>query len=113
LAAECDRLQIHAKELADCDPAELEAARNELIEAEEDIKSKETAIADLVRELRETEKSIEEATLQKQQALHEMHEAEKIREECRGWTTAEITCLKGKILRAIRQATLHGPKANL
>ncbi|RYP65994.1 hypothetical protein DL771_008041 [Monosporascus sp. 5C6A] len=97
LQTEHDNLEAIAQELADCDPEDLEAARADLTEVDADVRAKMQKIEELHQQLVETEASIGEMTEKKQECLADIHEAEKIREECRGWTSNEIRSLKAKV----------------
>ncbi|RYP07168.1 hypothetical protein DL765_009242 [Monosporascus sp. GIB2] len=94
LQTEHDNLQAIAQELADCDPEDLEAARTDLTEVDADVRAKMQKIEELHQQLVETEANIGEMTEKKHECLADIHEAEKIREECRGWTSNEISSLK-------------------
>lgn len=95
LQAEHDNLQSIAQELADCDPEDLQAARTDLSEIDADVRAKRQKIEELQQQLSETEESVSHLSQKKQECLADIEEAEKIREECRGWTSKEITSLKG------------------
>ncbi|RYP41850.1 hypothetical protein DL767_000679 [Monosporascus sp. MG133] len=97
LQTEHDNLQAIAQELADCDPEDLEAARADLTEVDADVRAKMRKIEELHQQLTETEAAIGEMTERKQECLADIQEAEKIREECRGWTSNEISSLKAKV----------------
>lgn len=88
-------LQSATEELANCDQAELSEARQQLIAVDADIEAKKSMIAELQRQLQGKEAEIATATERKQLCLGEIREAEKIREDCRGWTSTEISQLKG------------------
>ncbi|TVY89159.1 Kinetochore protein, partial [Lachnellula willkommii] len=90
-------LQAAAEELANCDPEELSNARQELISVDAEVEEKKRLIADLRKQLQGKEAEIESGVEKKQAWLEEIREAEKIREECRGWTSTEISALKGKV----------------
>jgi len=96
LAKEHSKLEQYAHELADCDTKELAAARDELVGVERDMEEKRQEIARLRQELEEADEGIARALAQKQQCLDDMKEAEKIREECRGWSATEINHYKGR-----------------
>jgi len=98
LQAEEADLQLAAEELANCDPEELSEARQQLIAVDADIEAKKNMIADLRKQLQAKEAEIEVGTQRKEIYLEEIREAEKIREECRGWTSSEISSLKGVFL---------------
>jgi kinetochore protein Spc7/SPC105 len=88
-------LQSAAEELANCDPEELGDARQRLITVDADVEAKKHMIADLRKQLQGKEAEIEAGNERKQVYFEEIREAEKIREECRGWTSNEISILKG------------------
>jgi kinetochore protein Spc7/SPC105 len=88
-------LQSAAEEIANCDQEELSEARQQLITADADIDAKKRLIAELRKQLQGKEAEIEAGTEKKQTYLEEIREAEKIREECRGWASSEISALKG------------------
>lgn len=96
LEIEHSNLEAVARELADCDPKDLEDARAELIAVDQSIAEKARKIEELRQQLDESVESIESCTKQRQQCLDEIREADKIREEYRGWSSAEISKLKGK-----------------
>lgn len=91
-------LESIAQDLADCDPAELEHVRSELDKTETDIEQKSREIAELRKQLEDAEAGVESLSQRKQECQEEIVEAEKIREECRGWSTSEISALQGKRL---------------
>jgi len=88
-------LQSAAEEIANCDQEELSEARQQLIISDADIDAKKHLIAELRKQLQGKEAEIEAGTERKHVYLEEIREAEKIREECRGWTSSEISVLKG------------------
>ena len=96
LQQEQNDLETAARELADCDPEELQAARSELTAIDEELEAKKAKIAELRAELERTDSSIGDAKASKQASLEEIQAAEKIREECRGWSSEEISSLKGE-----------------
>jgi kinetochore protein Spc7/SPC105 len=87
-------LQSAAEELASCDQEELSDARQRLITIEADVEAKKQLIAELRKQLQGKEAEIESGTQKKQTCLEDIREAEKIREECRGWSSNEIGILK-------------------
>lgn len=90
-------LELVARELADCDPGSLLAARSELVAVDGENEAKRKKIAELQLQLRETEESIEILKKQKQDCFDDIKESEKVREECRGWSSSEVAVLKGKM----------------
>lgn len=87
--------QLAAEELANCDPEELNNARQRLIIVDADVVAKRQLLADLQRQLQGKEAEIESGKQIKMHCLEEIRAAEKVREECRGWTCTEISALKG------------------
>ncbi|KAI0877677.1 hypothetical protein GGS24DRAFT_446377 [Hypoxylon argillaceum] len=97
LTTERGDLEAVAQELADCDPEDLLSARTELTTLDSDIETKKRKIEELRKQLAETESNIDTATQRKQSCVTAIEEAEKEREECRGWTSNEINSLKAKV----------------
>jgi kinetochore protein Spc7/SPC105 len=97
LQREEEDLQSAAEELANCDQEELGNARQRLITVDADVEAKKHLIADLRKQLQGKEAEIAAGIERKQLCLEEIREAEKIREECRGWSSSEISVLKGMI----------------
>ena len=96
LATNAQLLQTQAEEIASCDQGELNDARQQLNEIEKDLEAKKKMLTDLQQQLREQEESIEYAVERKQECLQEIKDAEKVCEECRGWSASEVAALKGK-----------------
>ncbi|CAG9955051.1 unnamed protein product [Clonostachys rosea f. rosea IK726] len=97
LREQAQNLEEAAQELADCDPGELEAARDDLSRLDRDIAAKKKQIAELRKLYEDSEKDVESLTTKKQLCISDIKEAEKIREECRGWTSAEIDVIKARV----------------
>jgi kinetochore protein Spc7/SPC105 len=98
LEQENEELEAVARELADCDPADLEAARADLLDMDRQIEEKARQVALLRKELEESEESVISMASRKEKCLEDIKEADKIREECRGWSSTEITTLQGKTI---------------
>ncbi|TGO18401.1 hypothetical protein BTUL_0010g00710 [Botrytis tulipae] len=90
-------LKTAAEEIASCDPEELSEARQQLITVEADVDAKRHMIEELKKQLQAKEIEIEAGTAKKETYLEEIREAEKIREECRGWSSSELSNLKAKV----------------
>jgi len=88
--------KLAAEELASCDPEELNNARQQLVNVDADLVAKKQLLAELQKQLESKNAELESGRLKKQHYLDEIREAEKVREECRGWTSTEISALKGK-----------------
>ncbi|KAJ2984581.1 hypothetical protein NUW58_g5986 [Xylaria curta] len=97
LTTEHEDLETVAQELADCDPQDLQSARTELTNLDSDIEAKKRKIEELRRQFAEAESDVDTATQQKRNYVVDIGEAEKVREECRGWTSNEINSLKAKV----------------
>jgi kinetochore protein Spc7/SPC105 len=97
LQREEEDLQSAAEELANCDQEELGDARQRLITVDADVEAKKHLIADLRKQRQGKEAEITAGIERKQLCLEEIREDEKIREECRGWSSSEISVLKGMI----------------
>lgn len=98
LERELENLEAVEKELEDCDPEDLEAARAELTELDKAIAEKSKKIEELRQQVEEYQTGVQSLADQKQQCLDEITAADKIREECRGWSSMEISSLKGTCL---------------
>ncbi|KAI1081960.1 Spc7-domain-containing protein [Whalleya microplaca] len=96
LEKEHENMQSVAQELADCDPEDLQGARSELMDLDSDIQSRTRKIEELRQQLNETESDISDSLQIKKGCMADIEEAEKVREECRGWTSNEISSLKAK-----------------
>ncbi|KAI9841607.1 MAG: hypothetical protein M1837_000514 [Sclerophora amabilis] len=91
------QLQTRLDELQDCDQEELKQTRNKLIAAEEEILAKQHLFEEMQQQLKHTNSNIASATQRKSECLKEIRDAEKIREECKGWSASEIGSLKAKV----------------
>ena len=109
--------QAQADELADCDQDELRYARETLNSLDQDLESKRKLVEELQSQLREKEDGLEDVVTRKQKCMEEIKEAEKIRQECRGWSLSEVAALQGKNIWSIptdrRVAYLSNPIENV
>ncbi|KAL1840632.1 hypothetical protein VTJ49DRAFT_240 [Mycothermus thermophilus] len=83
-------LQEAEQELADIDPQDLEDARAELAAVDKALADKSRRLEELRRELEETAEGVDDLAQKRQLCLDEIREADRIREECRGWSVDEI-----------------------
>ncbi|KFY31292.1 hypothetical protein V493_01247 [Pseudogymnoascus sp. VKM F-4281 (FW-2241)] len=90
-------LQTSAEEIANCNQEDLAEARECLVALDADIESKRALVQQLRGQMDDNEARFQIATERKQACLDEIREADKIREECRGWTGSEIAALKAKV----------------
>lgn len=96
LESEHEDLEEVAKELEDCDPEELQNARKDLVSMDQAIEERKRKIEELRAQIEVSQTSADSLAKQKQQYLEEIQEADKIREECRGWSSTEVSAIKGK-----------------
>ncbi|KAF2192308.1 Spc7-domain-containing protein [Zopfia rhizophila CBS 207.26] len=97
LGTECKQLQQRHDELNSCDREELEHAREQLVAADAELEEKRRLVAQLQGELAEKEARIEAAKERKIECVEEIKTADRVREECRGWSATEVNELKGKV----------------
>lgn len=99
LEEESGNLDEAAKELADCDPGELQAARDELTDLDADIEDKKRLIAELGKQFESSSSEADNLSAKKEDLMAAIRQSEKIREACRGWTGSEVESLKGMFLQ--------------
>lgn len=97
LERELENLEDVERELEDCDPQDLEDARAELTELDKIIAEKSKKIEAFSQQVEECQTGVQSLSEQKQQCLDEITAADKIREECRGWSSTEISSLKARV----------------
>jgi kinetochore protein Spc7/SPC105 len=95
LVAECKQLQQRHDELNSCDREELEETREKLVSTDAEIEEKKRLLVELQQELEDKETRIEAAKERKVECVEETKAAERVREECRGWSTSEVNALRG------------------
>lgn len=88
--------QAHADELADCDQDELLEARECLLSIEQELGAKQKLVEELHIQLREKENILVDVVERKQECIDDIKEAERIRSDCRGWSSKEVLALQGK-----------------
>ncbi|EGX92733.1 chromosome segregation protein [Cordyceps militaris CM01] len=97
LEEEREALEEAAQEIADCDPAELNSARQELVCLDADIEAKKKLISGLRLQFEAAQTSSESLSAKKLSCLADIAQSEKVRENCRGWSSAEVNSLKGRV----------------
>ncbi|KAH8179257.1 spc7 kinetochore protein [Sarocladium implicatum] len=105
LTQESSNLEEVARELADCDPAELQSTRDELATLDAEIERKKRLIAGLRQDFEESEATVQGLNQDKEQCQKDIRDSEKIREDCRGWTSTEVNALKERVDKLEKQ---HG-----
>ena len=96
LSTECKQLQQRHDELNSCDREELEQTRTKLVATDEELDEKRQLLAQLQEELADKEGRIDAVKERKVECIEEIKAAERVREECRGWSTSEVNDLKGE-----------------
>ncbi|KAL2813570.1 hypothetical protein BJX63DRAFT_216084 [Aspergillus granulosus] len=104
LKEEATRLQQLADELENCDQEELRSARSRLSSIEEEIASKKKILEELQHEVQDKTDTIETGAELKAEFIAQIQEAERVKEECRGWSAKETRELKDSVHR-IEQST--------
>ncbi|CAA9965483.1 Spc7 multi-domain protein [Pyrenophora teres f. maculata] len=105
LSIECKQLQQRHDELNSCDREELEQTREKLTATDAELQMKKQVLLRLQQELADKEQRIQAAKDRKVECVEEIKAAERLRENCRGWSTSEVSNLKAKVT-ALEQA--HG-----
>ncbi|KAF2823533.1 Spc7-domain-containing protein [Ophiobolus disseminans] len=97
LSIECKLLQQRHDELNSCDREELEETREKLVATDAELEEKRQFLAQLQQELATNESRIEAVKERKTECVEQTKVAERVREECRGWSTTEVNELKTKV----------------
>lgn len=97
LEQEATSLQQLADEMENCDQDELRSARENLATIEDEIASKKQELQELQTEVQEKTDTVEAGTELKAQFMAQIQEAERVKEECRGWSAKEINELKQSV----------------
>lgn len=95
LEREATDLQQLVDEMESCDQEELRTTRVKLSDIESEISTKKQELAQLQEEVQEKTASIEAGAEMRDEFLAQIQEAERVKEECRGWSAREINGLKG------------------
>lgn len=95
LSTEQKQLQQRHDELNSCDREELEQTRENLTATDAALQAKRELLMQLQQELADKEARIDAVKERKVECLAEIKAAERVREECRGWSTTEVRDLKG------------------
>lgn len=97
LSAEQKQLQQRHDELNSCDREELEQTRENLTATDAALQAKRELLVQLQQELADKDARIEAVKERKVECVAEIKAAERVREECRGWSTTEVMDLKGTL----------------
>lgn len=96
LGSEASRMQEIVDEMENIDPNELRMARERLAKVDAEIERKKRQLEEMQEELQNKNGTIEAGAELKTEFLEQIREAERVREECRGWSIKEVNALKGK-----------------
>lgn len=97
LQAEATNLQQLADEMENCDQDELRSAREKLASIDAEIAEKKRQLAEMQEDLQDKTDTIEAGAELKEEFLQQIREAERVQEECRGWSVKEVNALKGEL----------------
>ncbi|KAJ5959887.1 uncharacterized protein N7479_007037 [Penicillium vulpinum] len=104
LEQEATDLQQLVDEMENCDQDELRSTRSKLSEVDSEIATKKRELERLQKEVQEKSSFIEAGAEMRDEFLAQIQEAERVKEECRGWSAREINELKASVQR-IQQKT--------
>ena len=104
LEQEATSLQQLTEEMENCDQDELRAAREKVSSTEDEIATKKQELEELQREVQDKTNIVEAGTEMKAEFVAQIQEAERVKEECRGWSAKEINELKTSV-RNIEEQT--------
>ncbi|CAI7588321.1 hypothetical protein PCG10_009857 [Penicillium crustosum] len=103
LEQEARNLQQLVEEMENCDQDELRSTRSKLSEVDSEIAAKRRELEKLQKEVQEKTTFIETGAEMRDEFLAQIQEAERVKEECRGWSAREINDLKGSVQRIQQQ----------
>ncbi|KAJ5232281.1 hypothetical protein N7468_005237 [Penicillium chermesinum] len=103
LEKEANDLQILVEEMESCDQDELRETRKMLSNIDEEIEVKKRELRQLQEELEGKTVAIESGTEMRDEYLAQIQEAERMKEECRGWSARDISELKASVRLIERQ----------
>lgn len=98
LTDECAILQARADEMATIDQEELAEAQKELLALENEVRAKTQLTEDYERGFRDLDLAIEHAHEKRVNYVQSIREAQKLREEHRGWSAMDVSKLNGSYL---------------
>ncbi|OQE45927.1 hypothetical protein PENCOP_c001G01507 [Penicillium coprophilum] len=104
LEEQAANLQQLMDEMENCDQDELRSTRGKLFEVDSEIAAKRQELEQLQKEVHEKTAFIEAGAEMRDEFLAQIQEAERVKEECRGWSAREINELKASVHR-IQQET--------
>lgn len=99
LQSEATKLQEIADEMDNCDQDELRRAREKLSSIEVELVEKRKQLEQMQEELQDKTDTIEAGAELKAEFIGQIRQAERTKEECRGWSIKEVNALKGELQR--------------
>ncbi|KAJ5834526.1 hypothetical protein N7447_000552 [Penicillium robsamsonii] len=103
LEQEATNLQQLVDEMENCDQDELRNTRGKLSEVDSEIAAKRRELEQLQKEVHEKTTFIKAGAEMRDEFLAQIQEAERVKEECRGWSAREINELKASVERIQQQ----------
>ncbi|KAJ5590458.1 hypothetical protein N7450_004430 [Penicillium hetheringtonii] len=103
LEQEANILRQLVEEMESCDQDELRGARQKLSIVDEEIEAKKRELEQLQAEVQEKTEIVDAGTEMRDEFMSQIQEAERIKEECRGWSARDISELKDSVQRIERQ----------
>jgi len=97
LEEDCAVLQKQAGEFDSSQQGELDEARDRLVQVSSDISDKRALVEKYKIETQAAEDAIAQAQQEKLDCQQAIQEAQRVREELRGWSAAEVNALKAKV----------------
>ncbi len=97
LSDEHEELALQAQELASSNQEQLSDARKALLALDAEVTAKKARVESLRGDIRAKQEEIEASSEQKMVLTQDIRRAQKIREECRGWTAAEVKKWMGMV----------------
>lgn len=96
LKVKAQNLKRVVEEFESCDQEELQGARQRLSSVDAEIAAKRKQLEEMQAQLSERTNVVETGAETKAQLTQQIREAERVREECRGWSVHEVQALKGE-----------------
>lgn len=111
MEAQAQDLDEAAAAVAEEDKAELDEARKQLVDVDEQIEERKRMIAAFQQELDEQESLVEAYTESKTECFGAIQESDRIMEACRGWSLDEVASLQGKFSPPWQILDQHEPNS--
>lgn len=115
LEQEAMSLRQLADEMENCDQDELRAARERVSGIEDEIAAKKQELEGMQKQVQEKNNVVETGTELKTEFMAQIQEAERVKEQCRGWSAKEINELRDSVYNIEKQTgwSIVSAKASL